>query len=63
MILEQRMKPGAPLGGEEKLIYSLDSGLNWTAVPTPDSAIIFKMIFTDSLHGFGVGIGRSHYKI
>jgi photosystem II stability/assembly factor-like uncharacterized protein len=45
-----------PLGGEEKLIYSLDSGLNWTAVPTPDSAIIFKMIFTDSLHGFGVGL-------
>jgi len=45
-----------PLGGEEKLIYSLDSGLNWTAVPTPDSAIIFKMIFTDSLHGYGVGM-------
>jgi len=46
----------APLGGEQKLIYSLDAGLNWTAVPTPDSAIIFKMIFTDSLHGFGVGL-------
>ena len=45
-----------PLGGEEKLIYSLDSGLNWTAVPTPDTAIIFKMNFTDSLHGFGVGM-------
>lgn len=46
----------SPLGGEEKLIYSIDSGLNWTAVSTPDSAIIFKMIFPDSLHGFGVGL-------
>jgi photosystem II stability/assembly factor-like uncharacterized protein len=45
----------SPLGGEEKLIYSLDSGLSWTPVSTPDSAIIFKTIFTDSLHGFGVG--------
>jgi len=44
-----------PLGGEEKLIYSLDSGLNWAAVSTPDSAMIIKMVFPDSLHGFGVG--------
>jgi photosystem II stability/assembly factor-like uncharacterized protein len=46
----------APLGGEQKLMYSLDSGLTWTPVSTPDSAIIFKMIFPDSLHGFGVGM-------
>ena len=46
----------APLGGEQKLIFSLDSGLNWTSIPTPDSAIIFKIIFSDSLHGFGVGL-------
>ena len=45
----------APLGGEQKLIYSLDAGLSWTAVSTPDSAMIFKMIFPDSLHGYGVG--------
>ena len=29
--------------------------MTWNSVPTPDSAIIFKMIFSDSLHGFGVG--------
>jgi len=46
----------APLGGEQKLIYSLDSGLTWISISTPDSAMIFKIIFTDSLHGFGVGI-------
>jgi len=46
----------SPLGGQQKLIYSLDTGLTWTSVLTPDSAIIFKMIFSDSLHGFGVGI-------
>jgi len=45
----------APLGGEQKLIYSFDDGSNWTSISTPDSIIIFKMIFTDSLHGFGVG--------
>ena len=46
----------APLGGQQKLIYSLDAGSAWTAVSTPDSAMIFKMIFPDSLHGFGVGL-------
>jgi photosystem II stability/assembly factor-like uncharacterized protein len=43
------------LGGEQKLIYSLDSGITWAAIPAPDSSMIFKMIFPDSLHGFGVG--------
>ncbi len=50
------MKPGLRLGGEQKLIYSLDSGLTWTSISTPDSAVIFKIIFPDSLHGFGVGL-------
>jgi photosystem II stability/assembly factor-like uncharacterized protein len=45
----------ASLGGEANLIYSSDSGINWTTVPTPDSALIFKLTFPDSLHGFGVG--------
>ena len=45
----------APLGGQQKLLYSLDAGLTWTSVLTPDSTIIFKIIFPDSLHGFGVG--------
>jgi len=52
----------APLGGEEKLIYSLDAGLTWTPVSTPDSAIISKMIFPDSLHGFGVGMNGAIIK-
>ena len=46
----------SPLGGQQKLIYSLDAGMTWTSVTTPDSAIIFKMVFPDSLHGFGVGM-------
>jgi photosystem II stability/assembly factor-like uncharacterized protein len=44
-----------PLGGEASLIYSLDSGKNWTSYLTPDSALIFSLTFPDSLHGFGVG--------
>jgi photosystem II stability/assembly factor-like uncharacterized protein len=45
----------SPLGFEEKLIYSLDSGFTWTRIPTPDSTIILDMIFPDSLHGFAIG--------
>lgn len=46
----------APLGGEQKLIYSLDSGKTWLQIFSPDSVSIFKLTFTDSLHGFGVGL-------
>lgn len=46
----------AALGGEQKLIYSFDSGLTWNSVSTPDSTMIFKMTFPDSLHGYGVGL-------
>jgi photosystem II stability/assembly factor-like uncharacterized protein len=46
----------APLGGEQRLIYSLDAGSTWTPISTPDSAMILKMVFPDSLHGFGVGM-------
>ena len=45
----------APLGTKLKLIYSLDTGLTWTPIPTPDSTAIYDMIFPDSLHGFAVG--------
>jgi len=45
----------APLGGEKKLIYSLDSGVSWHPTESPDSAIIYDIDFSDSLHGFGVG--------
>ncbi len=52
----------SPLGGEEKLIYSLDSGSTWIRIPSPDSTIIFDMIFPDSLHGFAVGRGGAIIK-
>jgi hypothetical protein len=45
----------ASLRGNANLIYSSDSGINWTQVQTPDSALIFNITFPDSLHGFGVG--------
>ncbi|MCD4698758.1 MAG: hypothetical protein K8S16_21205, partial [Bacteroidales bacterium] len=44
-----------PLGPTRKLIYSLDSGATWTQISTPDSTVIFDVIFPDSLHGFAVG--------
>jgi len=43
----------SPLGFE--LIYSLDAGSTWISIPTPDSSLIFDIIFPDSLHGFAVG--------
>jgi photosystem II stability/assembly factor-like uncharacterized protein len=45
----------APLGPRQKLVYSLDTGYTWTAVPTPGGTAIFDMCFPDSMHGFGVG--------
>jgi photosystem II stability/assembly factor-like uncharacterized protein len=45
----------APLGSGRKLIYSMDTGNTWTAIPTPDSTAITRMMFPDSLHGFAVG--------
>jgi hypothetical protein len=45
----------ASLGGQQKFIYSLDSGATWTQISTPDSAAIYDVIFPDSLHGFAVG--------
>jgi hypothetical protein len=48
--------------GEEKLIYSLDAGSTWTAIPTPDGSLIFDIIFPDSLHGFAVGRGGAIIK-
>ncbi len=45
----------APLGTKRKLIYSLDAGVTWTPIPTPDSTSIYDMTFPDSLHGYAVG--------
>jgi photosystem II stability/assembly factor-like uncharacterized protein len=43
------------LGNQQMFIYSLDSGVTWIQIPTPDSSEIFDVIFPDSLHGFAVG--------
>lgn len=45
----------APLGPQQKLIYSLDAGTTWTPVDSPEGSAIFDMIFPDSLHGYAVG--------
>jgi len=45
----------ASLGQRKKMIYSLDAGLSWNVIPTPDSTAIYKLHFPDSLHGFAVG--------
>jgi photosystem II stability/assembly factor-like uncharacterized protein len=45
----------APLGPGQKLIFSMDTGRTWTAIPTPGSTAITQMTFPDSLHGFAVG--------
>ena len=45
----------APLGPQQKLIYSLDAGITWTQVDSPEGSAIFDMIFPDSLHGYAVG--------
>ncbi|MFH1296281.1 MAG: YCF48-related protein [Bacteroidota bacterium] len=45
----------SPLGPQQKLIFSSDSGYTWTEIPTPDTLAIFDITFPDSLHGCGVG--------
>lgn len=45
----------APLGGEQKLIYSFDSGVSWNQMESPNGTMIYDIMFTDSLHGYGVG--------
>jgi len=45
-----------------ELIYSLDAGSTWISSPTPDSSLIFDIIFPDSLHGFAVGRGGAIIK-
>lgn len=52
----------APLGPQQKLIYSKDSGNTWTAIPTPDSTAIYTITFPDSLHGFATGLNGAVLK-
>jgi photosystem II stability/assembly factor-like uncharacterized protein len=43
------------LGFTQTFIYTLDTGRTWTEVPTPNGAVIYDLVFTDSLHGYAVG--------
>jgi photosystem II stability/assembly factor-like uncharacterized protein len=45
----------APLGPRRKFIFSTDGGEKWTEIYTPDSVVIFDIIFPDSMHGYAVG--------
>jgi photosystem II stability/assembly factor-like uncharacterized protein len=45
----------APLGTAERFIFTLDSGRTWSDVATPARAVVFDLVFTDSLYGFAVG--------
>lgn len=45
----------APLGPRRKFIYSLDTGLTWTDIPTLHDASIYEVTFPDSLHGWAIG--------
>ena len=45
----------APLGFAQKWIYTLDSGKIWLNTDTPDSSMIYDVIFTDRWNGFAVG--------
>jgi len=40
----------------EKFIYSLDTGITWTALETPDNSAIFDLDFTDTTYGFACGV-------
>ncbi len=43
------------LGISQKYGYTLDGGITWVNLYTPDSVIINDIFFTDSLHGWAVG--------
>ncbi|MEP0862649.1 MAG: T9SS type A sorting domain-containing protein [Ignavibacterium sp.] len=38
-----------------EFIFSTDKGESWQTTVTPDSIVVFDIVFTDSLHGFAVG--------
>ena len=45
----------APIPQAISMVYTLDSAKTWTQLYTPDSTVIYDLIFPDSLHGFAVG--------
>ncbi len=52
----------APLGYENKFIYSVDTGNTWAEIATPELNSIFDITFTDSLHGYAVGSNGAFLK-
>jgi photosystem II stability/assembly factor-like uncharacterized protein len=56
----------APMGPKLEFLYTSDSGVNWSEIPTPDSTYVTNISFPDSIHGFAVGINgtilRYHYQ-
>lgn len=40
----------------EKFIYSIDTGITWTAVETPGNSAIFDLDFADTTYGFACGV-------
>jgi photosystem II stability/assembly factor-like uncharacterized protein len=45
----------APLGPKRQLIYSMDTGVTWKVIVSPDTTAIYDMTFPDTLHGYAVG--------
>ena len=43
------------MGEQRNILYTSDSGENWTVVTTPDSTNVVRICFPDSSHGFGIG--------
>ncbi|MEK9136407.1 MAG: YCF48-related protein [Bacteroidota bacterium] len=45
-----------------QFLFTSDGGENWITLPTPENAQINDLVFTDSLHGYAVGMGGVIFK-
>jgi photosystem II stability/assembly factor-like uncharacterized protein len=45
----------APLSFAQTMMYSLDTGITWTEIPTVNDLSIYELVFTDTLTGYAVG--------
>lgn len=52
----------APLSFAQTMMYSLDTGRTWTEIPSVNDYSIYKLVFTDSLTGYGVGFNGAIIK-
>ena len=52
----------APMGPKLGFLYSSNAGVNWSLIPTPDSAYVTNIKFPDSSHGYAVGINGTILK-